>query len=182
METEKWNAVSERWEMSSVKKNIWVLLISLIMIATGVYVLFNPVETLLAMALYLGVSFAVMGVAYIIAFTKEKVYMSLTLGILDLVIGLIFLLNLGVTAMTIPLIFALWCLFVGIVQIVTSLELKENMIPSWSWLLCTGILGVLFSLLIFFYPMIGILTLTLLMGTYLLLYGALELVRYLKGV
>lgn len=161
-------------------KSIWLLIISLLTIALGVYVLFNPVTALLAMAVYIGIAFILMGIGYFMIYQDTNSYMMLTLAILDIIVGIIFLANLGVSAVTMPIIFALWTLFVGITQLVGAFQLKERGSSAWGWILALGIIGILFSLLIFIYPMIGVVTLTVLMGGFLIIYGALELVRYLR--
>lgn len=162
-------------------KNIWLLIISLLLIGSGFYVIFNPITALLASALFMGIVFILMGIGYLLIFSQSKSYMVLTLGILDMLIGLIFLTNLGITALTMPIIFALWCLFIGITQLAAGFQMKEMADPSWSWILTAGIAGILFSFLIFFYPVIGTVTLTLLMGGYLIIYGAFELTRFIRG-
>ena len=74
--------------------------------------------------------------------------------------------DLGVTAASLPIIFALWCMAVGAVQIVSAFQLRNSGV-SWRWTLTAGILGVLFAFLILAYPAIGTITLTALMGAYI---------------
>ncbi len=161
-------------------KNIWLLIVSLILIMCGIYVLFSPATALVASALIAGAAFIAMGAGYLMAFRYTRSYMHVTLGVLDIVVGLILLVNLGVTAASMPIIFAFWCLFVGITQVVAALELREVGEPIEKWLLASGIIGIIFSLLIFFNPVFGVLTISFLMGAYLILYGAFELNRYLR--
>ena len=161
--------------------NLWLLIISILLIGCGIYVLLNPITALIASALFIGITFILMGVGYLIVFRRTKSYMQLSIGLLDIVIGLIFLANLGITAVSMPLIFGLWCLFIGVTQIAAGLELKQVLDRSWSWIVTSGIVGLIFALLIFFYPFIGTVTITLLMGGYLIVYGAFELNRYLRG-
>lgn len=170
-----------------MKKNIqlshrlWLLVVSVLLIGCGVYILLNPMTALIASALFIGITFIMMGIGYLIVFRYKKSYMHLSLGILDIIIGFIFLINLGITTISMPLIFGLWCLFIGITQITAGLELKQVNDRSWSWMTTSGLIGLIFALLIFFYPLIGTITITLLIGGYLIIYGAFELNRYLRG-
>ena len=123
---------------------IWHLFAGIIMAALGVYVWFNPVATMVALALY---------------------------------IGIIFVGNLGVSASSMPIIFALWCLAVGVIQLVVAYQFRKAQV-SWGWTLTSGILGILFAFLILSYPAVGVITITALMGTYILLFGILEIAEY----
>ena len=107
------------------QSNIWLLIVGLIMAFLGVYVLFNPVTALMALALYLGIAFIAMGIGYIAFYRYAKSHLLLAIAIVDIIIGLLFVLNLSVTATTLPIIFAMWVLFVGILQIVTAFEYRD---------------------------------------------------------
>ncbi len=168
--------------MQEIKRqNIWLLIVGLLAIACGLWILFNPVTALVTSALLLGVVFIIMGAGYLMVFRETNDYMILALGILDIILGLIFLTNLGLTAMTMPIIFALWCFFVGISQLVASFQLREVSNSPWGILLTSGLFGLLFGALIFFYPIIGTFTITVFMGGYLILYGIFEFLRALKS-
>lgn len=165
----------------TASRNISRLIISLLLMFCGAYVLFNPVAALMTTSLILGLFFIVTGIGYFFVFYQSRSYMLMIMGILDILIGLIFVSNLGLTAQSIPIIFALWCLFIGITQIASSLEMKDFQIDVWKWVFGLGLLSVLFAFLIFFHPAIGILTITLLMGSYLIIYGLFEFARFIQG-
>lgn len=162
------------------QRNIWLLIIGILLVICGVYVLFNPVTALVASALTIGVILIVIGTGYLITFRQSDSYITLIMGIVDILIGILFLTNLGITAVSMPIIFGLWVLFNGISQLVMGLEIKNTQGPAWKWLVGSGIFGIIFSLLIFAYPVIGTVTLTLLLGLYLIGYGAFELNRYFR--
>lgn len=155
----------------------WHLLAGLIMAILGVYIWFNPAVTLMALALYLGVIFIIVGAGYLVASMSFQSGWYLLVGILDILVGVIFVANLGLTAVSIPIIFAIWCLAVGVIQIVASFEFRK-LGWSWSWALAAGILGVFFGFAILVYPAIGALTITVLMGAYVFLYGLVEMAEY----
>lgn len=164
-------------------KNIWLLIISILLILSGIYVLFNPITALVASALSIGIILILIGTGYLIMFRQSNSYIMLTMGILDLLIGILFLTNIGVTAMSMPIIFGLWILFNGISQLVMGIEMKGISVesPAWKWLIGSGIFGIIFSLLVFAYPMLGTAAITLILGFYLIGYGGFELNRYLKA-
>ena len=160
--------------------SIWRLVAGIIMALLGIYVWLNPVVSLLALALYLGIAFIVVGAGYAaISFRYESGW-YLLVGLLDIFVGIIFVANLGVTAASLPIIFALWCLAVGIIQIVAAYRSYKGGY-GWSWSLVAGILGVVFAFLILVYPVLGTITITALMGAYILLYGVVEILEYVMN-
>ncbi len=102
------------------KLSVWHLIAGIIMAALGIFVWFNPMASLVAMALYLGIVFIVVGAGYFMASFAYRSGWYLLVGFLDMLVGVIFVANLGVTAASLPIIFALWCLAVGAVQIVSA--------------------------------------------------------------
>ena len=163
------------------QSNIWLLIVGLIMALLGVYVLFNPVTALMALALYLGIAFIAMGIGYIAFYRYAKSHLLLAIAIVDIIIGLLFVLNLSVTATTLPIIFAMWVLFVGILQIVTAFEYRDMGDSTWGWTLTAGLIGIIFGFMILFYPVVGVLTITAFMGAALVLYGAYDISLYLRA-
>ena len=155
----------------------WHLFAGIIMVILGFYVWFNPVASLLGLALYIGIAFIVVGAGYFLASFSYQSGWYLLVGLLDILVGVILVANLGVTAATLPMIFALWCLAVGVIQLVTSFQLRKIGAP-WGWSLGIGILGILFAFMILIFPSIGAVTINTLMGMYIMLYGAFAIAEY----
>ena len=160
-------------------RNIWLLIVSLLLIMSGIYVLFNPISALIASVLVVGILFIILGSSYILAFKDGDSYAILALGILDVFIGLLFLTNIGISVITIPIILAFWILFNSTVQLAMGLEIKNIPNAPWKQLIGSSIFGIGFSILIFIYPAIGNITITLLLGLYLIGYGIFELNRFI---
>mgnify|MGYP000763588942 CR=1 len=159
--------------------SIWHLIAGVLMALLGVYVWFNPEVTLVALALYLGVVFIAVGVGYFIASFSFDSGWYMVVGLLDILVGVIFVANLGLTAASMPIIFALWCLAVGVIQLASAYQYRKQMSNgSMGWTMAAGVLGIIFGFLILTYPAIGAITLTALMGTYVILYGVVEIAEY----
>ncbi len=174
------NDINNTNDLTTSRKSIWLLIIGVLLILCGIYVILNPITALLASAMFIGLVFIVLGAGYLMVFRERDSYWMLALGILDLIIGVLFLGNLGITAVSMPVIFGLWILFNGITEIVMGLEMKRNSDPNWQILFWGGIGGIIFSLLIFAYPVVGTFMITALIGIYLIVYGLLEIIRYFK--
>ena len=162
-------------------KSLWLLIISILLIISGVYVLFNPISALITSAVLLGIVFIVIGTAYLTSFRQLNSYMLLALGILDIMIGVLFLTNIAATATSMPVIFGLWILFNSIAEIVMGIEMRSNGIAHWRYLIGMGIAGLIFSLLVFIMPIIGTVAITLIIGLYLIVYGIMEMRRFIKA-
>lgn len=150
----------------------------ILMIIAGIWTWFNSDSVLLAMALYLGIVFLAGGASYVYSFMQTRSGAWLALGLLDLIIGLILIANLGLTAISLPIILAIWALSVGVIQTAFAFEMKNDGWAAWKWTLANGVLGIVFGLLVVAHPVIGALTISLMLGAYLVLFGALSLAEY----
>ena len=160
-----------------LKSNKWNLVAGIIMILFGGVIWFNPFETMMALAFYIGLIFVVVGGAYAMASFNMKSGWYLLVGILDILIGLILMTNLGVSAMTLPVILALWCLTVGDIQFIGAFENKKFGYP-WGWSVIMGSLGVVFGFLILAYPAVGMVAISTFLGLYAVLFGIFQLIEY----
>ncbi len=156
----------------------WHLTAGVLMVVLGLCVWFNPVAGLLGLALYIGIAFLLVGAGYLAASFSFRSGWFLLVGLLDVFVGLILVANLGVTAATLPMIFALWCLAVGAAQLVSSFDLKKAGFP-WGWTFGIGLLGVVFAFMILVFPAAGAVTITTLAGAYAVLYGILAIAEYI---
>jgi len=157
--------------------SLWRLAIGVIMVLLGLYVWFNPVTSLVALALYIGIAFIVVGAGYIVSSFSYESGWELFVGLLDVLVGIVLVSNLGITAASLPVILAVWCLAVGVIQIATSWRRGRDGY-AWGWSLTIGILGILFAFLILSYPVVGVLTITTIIGLYLVLYGVFSIAEY----
>ncbi len=160
-----------------LKNARWNLVAGIVMLVLGLFIWFNPFGTMLALAAYIGIGFMLAGLFYIMAFAGIRSGWYLLVGVLDLLVGLILLFNLGVTAASLPVILALWCLTVGVVQLIGAFEIKKYGLP-WGWSAIMGIIGLIFGLIILAYPMVGAITISTVTGLYAVMFGVLQLAEY----
>ena len=160
------------------KNNLWSLFIGIFLIAGGIYTLFNPMTALLTSALFIGVAFLLMGIGYCLDFKYRRSWIFFMIGVIDILIGVLFLTNLDLTAFTVPTILGFWILFVGTCQILNGGQLIRDGLPLGRLTLITGLISLIFGILLLIYPVFGMLTLTGILGGYLIIYGLYELSRY----
>lgn len=155
----------------------WHALAGALMILIGLFLLFNPAISLMALALYLGAGLIVVGVGYVSSSLEADNGWWTFVGVLDILIGIILISNMGLTAATLPIIFAVWCLAVGAAQIVSAYKFGRQNLP-WGWSMALGVLGVVFGFIMIEYPLIGTIAISTLIGLYMIFYGIFEISEY----
>lgn len=170
--------MAEKNENRKIRKGL--IFSSIFMIIAGVLVWFYPDTALLAAALYLGTMFIIGGGGYLADFYFLRSGWLLAVGLLNIIIGVVLILNLGITAASLPVLLAVWILCIGVIQIAFGIDAKSGEDPAWKWILIAGFLGIIFALLILGYPMIGVFAISTMLGLYFFLYGCLGIAEYIE--
>lgn len=163
--------------MQDKRCSIWHLIAGLVMLIMGIVIWANPFASLLAIAFYLGLILFLLGCGYITFSLSQYSGWYMVVGLLDVFIGLIFLTNLGLTAETLPVFFALWILASGAIQISGSYDLYKLGMP-WGWSLISGVIGVILAYFILTSQAFGEWALVLTAGTYVCAYGIISIAEY----
>lgn len=146
----------------SAKKAVkfwWVsILIGLLAVALGIWFVFTPLTTLVALAIVFAAAFLVSGIFEIIFAISNKNVLkgwgwTLASGIIDLMFGLI-LIAMPIDVLTLLLAYfvGFWVMFQSIWAIGTSAELQRNGVKGWGWLMALAILGVIMSFIFIMSP------------------------------
>ena len=91
-------------------------------------------------------------------------------GVLGVVAGLITLFWPGLTALALLYVIAYWAIFTGILRVVIAVSLRREIENEWLMAL-SGVLSVLFGLILAALPGVGLLSLVWLVGIYALVFG-----------
>jgi len=162
-------------------KNLGLLIISFFLIIMGGYVLLNPETAVLATALYIGVSFIAMGIGYLMEARFRHSYLFCITGLIDILLGIVLLGNLAFTMLSVPFILGVWCLMTGIIYLISGAKIEGDVFSVGRLTMFSGVVGILFGILILLHPWLGIFTVSFLIGSYFILCGLFEIVRYFKG-
>lgn len=125
---------------------IWLCVAGLFLIALGVVCIAKPDITLVSAAWLLGCLTLIAGISKLIftfrtqAFLPNSGTRALS-AILDIFFGCFFLFNVLGTAVSLPVVFALWVMIEGIFIAVQSFDYKRVGFPMWWILLLLGIGG-----------------------------------------
>jgi uncharacterized membrane protein HdeD (DUF308 family) len=135
-----------------------------------------PGLTLRVIILIYGAYAFVQGVLLIIAAVTHKEgpglpwWALLLEGLLGIAAGVICFVMPGIAAITLVFLVAGWAIMTGILQLIAAIRLRKE-IEGEFWLGLTGVLSILFGLLLVFRPGIGLLTVTWLIGGYAVVFG-----------
>ena len=93
-------------------------------------------------------------------------------GLLGILVGILTLAWPGITALVLLLFIAGWAIATGILQIVGAVRLRKEIDNEWL-LIASGVLSVIFGLILVVQPGAGALALLYVIGFYAVLYGIL---------
>lgn len=161
-----------------MKKSTTILwfLASILMIVAGIVCFCLPVDTTMSVFAYIvGAIVLLIGIVEIVGFFTTAGFIGggafLADGIITTILGIILLANEGVVAGFIPFIFAMWFIIEGISELSLSISASKYHVPYWWTLLILSILEIVFGFLTFFDPIGGAISMTILVGTFLVVHG-----------
>jgi uncharacterized membrane protein HdeD (DUF308 family) len=106
---------------------------------------------------------------------REDRWLLVLEGVVGLWAGVVTLRSPAITAVVLVFLISIWAMATGILRIAAAFRLRKD-IPGEFWLALSGVLGVLFALLLMFRPAIGALSLVWIIGAFALAIGIAEIV------
>jgi uncharacterized membrane protein HdeD (DUF308 family) len=166
--------------MAWLARNWWAIALrGVAAVVFGILALLLPGTTLAALVLLFGAYAIVEGVFSLIAAvrgrTDEPRWLLALQAIVSLAAGFVTFLWPGLTALVLLYVIAAWALVIGVLQIVAAVRLHSR-IRGEGWLVLSGILSVIFGVLMMWAPGAGALALVLWIGSYAIVFGALLIV------
>ncbi|HSN09325.1 MAG TPA: DUF308 domain-containing protein [Hanamia sp.] len=158
-------------------KNWWLITIKgLIFIFLGFYILKFPISGMLGLIIYGSISLFISGlILAVFAIITRKVHKGwgwqMAEGLLDILLAIVLLLNIGLTAITLPYVFALYGILTGIFWIFQSVFFRNNHYKFWGVVLIAGLFSLLVGILIFMRPVITVLTIVAIIGIMFIVQG-----------
>ena len=161
------------------------LLAGVILVVAGIMTFMYPLDSYVTLALLFSLSFVISGLmesVFSIANRKtmENWGWHLASGILSLIIGVLLLMNPAVSIVTLPYYVGFLILFRSAMAIGVALDLKNYRVMSWGNLMVAGVLGILFSFMLLWNPMLAGLTVVTFTGLALITAGILNMVVSFK--
>lgn len=173
------------WNKRIKKVRRTELILGIIMIIIGLLCIFFPMDSVSVMGIVASAAIMVFGIYEIVEFFSLPVYFRmgglLVSGILNLLTGILLLALPSEDMLTVfSFLFAIDILIIGIEEISMSSTVGWIGLGDSGWLLASGIVNILVSLLFFFAPIASILAMGILVGIYLIIGGVMMLIEFSK--
>ena len=153
-----WTLLAQRWWMLALRGAAAIIF--------GILTFVAPAASLFALVLLFGVYAIVNGAMNISLSVRSPT------GIASIVAGALTLIWPGITALVLLFLIAAWAVVTGVAQVVAAVRLRKQIRGEWL-LALTGVLSVAFGVLLVVAPVAGALAVTLWIGAYALVFGAL---------
>lgn len=165
------------------KRFDWLsLLVGVLMIVAGGYALFAPIGVLVSLPLIIGILAIAKGIQTLWMYFmvkrdfNQKSMWLIWLGIVDIIIGLVFIIRIGLALDIIVFIFAIWFILDAIAEIMTARLFKAQ--RGYYWLLLVlGIIALILGIILLFNPLLASTTLVWLISFYLMVFGINKIIQ-----
>jgi uncharacterized membrane protein HdeD (DUF308 family) len=165
---------------ADLARNWWVLALRGVLgILFGIAAFVWPESTLTALVLVFGAYVFVDGIFALIAGISMRRQLSLWWlvlleGVAGIILGLLTFRSPDITALILLSFIAAWSIITGVFEIVTAVRLRK-LIPNEWLLIVSGIVSIIFGVLLIAQPGAGAIAIVWLLGAYALLFGILML-------
>jgi uncharacterized membrane protein HdeD (DUF308 family) len=162
----------------------WIALRGVAAVVFGALAYIAPGATLATLVIFWGAYALVDGVlALVVGFTMrdngKPLWAMIAIGLIGVGAGLATFMWPALTAITLIFIIGYWAILIGIFQIVAAIRLRRTIDNEWL-LGLSGLLSIVFGLLLVLRPGEGALTLVWLIGGYAIIFGVLLVVLALR--
>lgn len=166
--------------METTNKHDWGLIIAgILLVICSIFFLMAPGLAVVTITVIAGAAFLVSGIFDIVNYFRFRKLMDLSgwalaYGVLDIVLGILFLVNPLVSAGALAWFIGAWFIVFGVFEAVGAFRMRKAGTSLWGWMLFSGIIGALCGITFFIAPaMLGIfLSVFILMrGVSLVFYG-----------
>lgn len=162
-------------------RNWWlVVLRGVAALIFGLLTLFNPAITLAVLIFFFGAYALVYGAFAVFSAIAnrrgESYWVALLIGgLLSIAIGVITFVTPAITGIVLLFYIAAWAFVTGVADIAAGIRLRKVIIGEWL-LILSGVLSVVFAVVLVLFPGAGALAITLWIGAYAAVLGILLIV------
>jgi uncharacterized membrane protein HdeD (DUF308 family) len=159
--------------------NWWALLLrGIAAVLFGVAALFWPGLTLYVLIVFFGAYVLVDGVFAVVAGIRGsggRRWLLLAEGALGVLAGLVAFFWPGIPALVLLYLIVAWAIFTGILKVVMAISLRREIENEWLMIL-SGVLSIIFGVILGVLPGVGLLSLVWLVGIYAVIFGGAQIV------
>jgi uncharacterized membrane protein HdeD (DUF308 family) len=161
---------------ATLSKNWWMFLIRGIAgVLFGIAVFLSPGVALTVIIAFVAAYFLVDGFFTTIYAIQHRAqprwWVTLLEGIIGIVAGIgALILGPLETGIILLYVIAFWAILTGVTEIILAIQMRKEIENEW-WMILSGILSVVFGVLLIFNPILGGLTLLWLVASYAIVFG-----------
>jgi len=165
-------------DVKSLAENWWAIALrGVTAIIFGALAFVFPALSLFALILMFGAYAIVEGIFNIIAAARSRSgegprWLLLLEGLVSIAAGIVTFALPGLTALVLVYVIAAWAMVTGVLEIIAAVRVRKQITGEVWWIL-SGILSVVFGVLLMIAPGAGALALVLWIGAYAVIFGAL---------
>jgi len=153
-------------------KNWQLIVAGILLVVFGIVCLVFPGITLGSIAFMIGAGFVLSGVVNVVTYFRDKEALDLAgwilaYGVVDILIGLMFLIHPMVFAVVLPWVVGMFIIVFAVYEIIGSINARKAGFSLWGWMLFSGIVSLLFGAGFFIMPEM----LAILIGLFALMRG-----------
>ncbi len=169
---------------TELSRNWWAIVLrGVLAVLFGVLAFFWPGITLVVLVLLFGAYAFIDGIFSLVAALtnrteKNRVWVFF-IGIVGILAGLIAFFFPGITAISLLFLIAAWAIVTGIFEILAAVELRREIENEWL-LVLSGILSIVFGVLIVLFPGPGALGIIIGIAAYAIVFGIINIILGLR--
>ena len=153
------------------------LILGILLIFGSIVSLQDPTGNLVSITIFIGLLGIIKGIFILIFHSKMKkafgksVTSLVFVGVFDIILGFILLTNITYGIIALPFLFAIWFI-VDSVTALFSLDIAKEVSTAYYWFsLIINVIGIFLGVMLFFDPITSALTLSFIVGFYLMMIG-----------
>ncbi|MGX6979284.1 HdeD family acid-resistance protein [Vagococcus elongatus] len=153
------------------------LIIGILYILISLMSFRNPEGSLIAVVMMFGMTAVAKGIFELLIRNKMKEYTGykskilIVLGILDIVVGVLLIFNIGVSLSLLPYFFAVWFIMDSVGELSVAKVIKLVSRPFYWFTVAANVLGIILGFVLMFNPLLSAFTLAFLVGFYFMITG-----------
>ena len=157
-------------------------LLGILYLVLGILAFNNPVISIVSIAYVFAIGAIIIGLFQIFARRRIKQFSTydstalVFLGVIDIIIGVIFFINIATAVFAIHFLFALWLIIDSIGALVSAGPIKDYSKAQYWLTIVVAIIGLVIGVVLIFNPATSFLTIALLIGIFFTLFGILNIV------
>lgn len=164
---------------SSLARHVWhwTVVRGVLAIIFGVVALVAPISTAVSLAVVVAVFAVVDGIFEVVDGIRHRgaggAGLRILQGALTLAFGVVLVVWPSITALAVVWTIGLWAVVVGIIQVVVALSLRTVVRSGWGWGVVSGLVSVIFGILLLARPGAGLVSIIWVLGVYAIMLGVL---------